>query len=429
MGHGPEEFPVSEDSNNARDVEQAPESTKTATPEAVRPAPPPRRGGGVAWLALLLALGVAGWQGWVWWQDSRDDVAADEARAGTQRLEGKLAQLESRLQALESAQSRLHDETGSLRTRLGDGERVNRSLREEVLGIGERAVLLEDAVARLAERRLEGQAALRLDEAESLLRMAYERQRLFHDRDGALAALRLADATLAAVESAQLVNLRQTLRREIAELASTADVDRPALARRLHDLRGIVARLPEADPLAAADADEPVAPSLADRLGSALSKLISVRRIGPEAEFERFPAEARRAAVALEIELLRSSLATRDDEGWRRGCERVSHLLAGGFDEAAPALATAREIVTELSAATLVPQAAAPEMTLRELRNLRAMRSLVRDVVPAATGRSAAEPRPAPGVDADEDDDEGQFELEDDDDAPGVPFDEDEDEA
>ena len=37
-------------------------------PFANEPAKPSRRGGGVAWLALLLAIGVAGFNGWQWWQ-------------------------------------------------------------------------------------------------------------------------------------------------------------------------------------------------------------------------------------------------------------------------------------------------------------------------------------------------------------------------
>ncbi|HRQ66823.1 MAG TPA: hypothetical protein PKZ76_18480, partial [Xanthomonadaceae bacterium] len=99
-----------------------------------------------------------------------------------------------------------------------------------------------------------------------------------------------------------------------------------------------------------------------------------------------------RAAAAPEIELLRASLAARDDEGWRRGTERVGHLLSEGFDPNVATLATARDIVSELSAARLVPAAPAPESTLRELGNLRAMRSLVR----------APPPSPAPALEAPE---------------------------
>jgi uroporphyrin-III C-methyltransferase len=406
MGRHHEESAVSEESDKVEAKAAAPPPRPDKAGAAERPPaqaePPPqptaapRRGGGIAWLALLVALGALGWQWWL----TRAEAPALAPPQDLGLIDEHLELLETRMQALEAELARLVQEQGSLRNRLSDSERIHRSLREEVLGVGERAGLLEDAVARLAERRLEGQAALRLDEAESLLRLAYERQRLVQDRDGALAALRVADATLAAIDSPQLVNLRQTLRREIAELAAVPQIDHAALSRRLDDLRGLVARLPEAPDDAPEGEPDDAAAALLDRLGAALSRVVSVRRIGPEAELERFPSEARRASLMLEIALLRASLAATDTEGWQRGTERLGLLLATGFDSASPLLASAREIVSELGAARLVSAAPAPEQTLRELRNLRAMRSLVRDPAPVAAPADVAtdiddDPEPA----------------------------------
>ncbi len=406
---------MSEDSNNPNGVDPATEIPRAATHSIEATPAAPRRGNGVAWLALLLALGAAGWLGWQWWEGQRDAGEQDRARVDAALLEEQIEFLENRLQLLEGEQSRLAADIGGLRTRVGDNERINRSLREEMLGVGERAALVEDTVARLAERRLEGTAALRLDEAESLLRIAYERQRLFQDRDGALAALRLADATLTTIESAQLVNLRQTLRREISELTAVSDIDRAALARRLDDLRGVVARLPDARPQGTADSTAPAAPTLIERLSAALTRVVSVRRIGADAELERFPTEARRAGLTLEIELMRTSLAARDDEAWQRGVNRMQVLLAEGFEPTAQSLGAAREIVAELSAARLVEAAPAPDAALRELSNLRAMRSLTAD--PAPLPQAAPQEDSAPETDEPVED-EIEPEPDDDEDAP-----------
>jgi uroporphyrin-3 C-methyltransferase len=382
MGGMQQESSVSEDprpepagGDSAKKAASEPESSRLHAPERE----PPRRSGGPAWLALLLALALAGWQAWDWWL-ARDQGQRDaQVDSGIGLLTEQVEILERRLESLESEQQRLTGDAGSLRNRLADIERLQRSLREEVLGVGERAGLLEDAVARLAERRLEGQAALRLDEAESLLRLAHQRQRLAGDRETALAALRLADHALAGIESAQLVTLRQTLRREIADLESARDIDIPALARRLDDLRGMLARLPEARPEDAGRGEDDTPATLAERLGAALARVVTVRRIGPEAALEDFPVEVRRAGLALEIELMRAALAARDDEAWQRGSQRLERLLAEGFDESAPLLASARGLVADLAAARLAPAIEAPELALRELRNLRAMRSIARD--------------------------------------------------
>lgn len=411
---------MSEDSNKPRAEE---ESTVTnppgsATRQAPVGTPPERRGGGTALLALLVALAALAWQGWQWFQEDPGAARETAALSEAQRLQEHLELLEGRLQTLETEHARRGGDLDSLRSRLGDGERINRSLREEVLGLAERAGLLEESVARLAERRLEGQAALRLDEAESLLRMAFERQALFQDRSGAVAALRLADATLAAVESSQLVNLRQTLRREISALEAAPQVDRPALARRLDDLRSLVARLPEPGPAAVDAGAESPAPTLSERLGWALSKVVSVRRMGPEAEFERFPVEVRRASLLLEIELMRANLAAADDPGWQRGSERIAQLLVAGFDDSAVELASARAIAAELGAARLRTTADAPDLTLRELRNLRAMHNLTRgSAAPAPPPAPAAQDQPAV-VAGDDDDVEDDADERDDDPEP-----------
>ena len=73
--------------------QSAPEFDPFAEAEA-KPARP--RGGGrlLGGLALLVALAVAGWNGWTWWQAQQDAASATD-------LEAALAQLRSSQAALE----------------------------------------------------------------------------------------------------------------------------------------------------------------------------------------------------------------------------------------------------------------------------------------------------------------------------------------
>ena len=77
--------------------------------------------------------------------------------------------------------------------------------------MGERAALLEDAVARLADNRLRGEVMLRLNEAEFLLLLGEERLRLFGDVPAAIQAYNLSEAALASLDDPVLATLRQTL--------------------------------------------------------------------------------------------------------------------------------------------------------------------------------------------------------------------------
>src|SRR3546814_5792065 len=56
--------------------------------------------------------------------------------------------------------------------RLQQADTTNRVLRDELLGIGQRAALLEDSVSQLADPERYGAQALRLDELELVLGLA-----------------------------------------------------------------------------------------------------------------------------------------------------------------------------------------------------------------------------------------------------------------
>src|SRR5687767_1357991 len=121
------------------------EVTDSATPAPSRPpssGPRPAGSGlgGVAAVLAVAALTLAGYSAWRVVEFERNvGVRADALREAQADLQRKTTQLELATERLRA------DVENNLR-RFGDVEAVNKSLREEILGLGERAKLLEDAM-------------------------------------------------------------------------------------------------------------------------------------------------------------------------------------------------------------------------------------------------------------------------------------------
>ena len=115
-------------------------------------------------------------------------------------------------------------------------------LRDELLGIGQRAALLEDSVAKLADPERHGAQALRLDEVELLLSQGQQRLQIAGDLDGARRAYALAGGVLDGIDDPAYLSLRQALAQERAALdALGAD---PQVQSRWHDSKPSPRSLP-----------------------------------------------------------------------------------------------------------------------------------------------------------------------------------------
>ncbi|MEG3049837.1 MAG: uroporphyrinogen-III C-methyltransferase, partial [Thermomonas sp.] len=155
------------------------------------------------WLLLLVVLAAAGGVGWWQWQ------ARDQQRQSL--AEQQRAALDARVESLRQLQR-------TQAQRLQQAEATNRVLRDELLGIGQRAALLEDSVSKLADPDRHGAQAMRLDEIELLLGIGQQRLRLDDDIDGARRALALAAPLLDGLDDPAYLNLRQALAQEQAAL-------------------------------------------------------------------------------------------------------------------------------------------------------------------------------------------------------------------
>ena len=342
---------------------------RASRPAAARPAPRTRGGGSLA-LALLLsliALAASGYIGWRQWQQEQGR-AADSAG---------VSNLQQRVGTLETTLTTLGDQRSSLNQRLDDAAQVNRSLREELLGQGERTRQLEDAVAKLAEKSLSGHDAMLLDETESLLRMGAERYTLFHDAQGAAAAYALADQTLAAVNDGAFGGLRQSINAEREALAKSQPASQAGALQQLTALRGELAMLP----LKPIDAPEAAATQdVWSRIGHALAGVISVKRDNG-APLAVADARFARELAALDLAQAQAALLAYDSKAYLAALQRVDASLSSQFDGSAPSVRQARDTLRQL--ASQLPANAPVQLgaALAELRNLRAVHALS----PAAT--------------------------------------------
>jgi uroporphyrin-3 C-methyltransferase len=371
-------------------ISDDPAPDATFPPPAGAPPPltaAPRRRGGFGWL-LLIVLIIAGALAWWFWSRLQD---SERRAAGWQQ---QAAELQLSIEDLQAGIDRLARGQKALETRAADNSATNKVLREELLGMGERASLLEDAVARLADNRLRGEVMLRLNEAEFLLLLGEERLRLFGDVASAIQAYTLVDAALAGLDDPVLATLRQTLAQEILALRSVPVDPRPAARAQLAQLGAELVDLPpsRAGEVATTDATD-------SRLMRLLSQLVTVRRVS-ERDVVLGPVqrETMLAALRLQLELAQAALARPDPAAYDHALEQAERLAARLFDAGDQRVAKLRDGLRALRDTRLVPELPVLGATLQELRGLRATRSIggsERALPPIETPAAPTEETPA----------------------------------
>ena len=298
------------------------------------------------WALFALLLVVAGMFGWQHWQ----------AREQQQRslAEQQRTALDARVDMLLQAQR-------AQAQRLQQAEATNRVLRDELLGIGQRAALLEDSVSKLADPDRHGAQSLRLDEIELLLGIGQQRLRLDDDIDGARRALALAAPLLDGLDDPAYLNLRQTLAQEQAALqALGADP-------RIH-ANALLERI--ADGIAGSAPPQP-APSLREPWYQRLLGRLVHRQPTASAGLQQRPdRDAALAALQVEFSLARAAVERRDTAGFHNALTRIDgwlqRLLAGSAG-----LPQKRRLLAELQALPLRMESPLAGTSLQQLRALR----------------------------------------------------------
>lgn len=319
-------------------------------PSPPPPAPPPRRsraGGLLLFLLLALALAAVaalGWQRWQARQARLDAAAAAQRQALVERMDA--------LSQRQRAQGQ----------RLQQAEATNRLLRDELLGIGQRAALLEDSVSKLADPDRHGAQALRLDEIELVLAIGQQRLRLDRDLDGARRALALAAPLLDGIQDPAYLSLRQTLAQERAALDALGP-DPRARARTL--LARVEAGL-EAAPRAATDAGSARLPWYR----RVLDRLVRVQPSAGAGLRRGADRDAALAAAQVELSLARAAVERRDAAALAQALARIGdwqrRLLADS-----PALPAQAGLLATLRTLPLAAESPLAGSTLQQLRALR----------------------------------------------------------
>ena len=269
---------------------------------ADRPVPPRRRSTALAWLLVLVVLLLAGGFGWHHWQGQR----AQQAQAASAEHE--------RAQALDERLDALRRDQRAQTARLQQAEATNRLLRDEVLGLGQRAALVEDTVHKLSDPARSGAQALRLDEVELLLAQGQQRLLLAGDLDGARRAYALAAQLLDGVADPAWLNLRQALTQERAALDALGGDPRAVAAGRLEAFATALPSLPQQAPAAAG------AQAWWER---AFARIVEVRPSADAVAVEPADRAAGLAALRLEFTLAHAAAERRDADGYRAALARA----------------------------------------------------------------------------------------------------------
>lgn len=363
---------------------------------------------GAAWLALLLALAVAGYNGFQWWQARAAAAEGVDIQRSVTRLQSQLTAARNRIDSLESslaedqgadtaaALSTLRAELTGMNAQLAaSGARIDEA--EAGLDAAQAALLilqqrldgLETAVAALAARTDAPGQGLDVAEVGYLLRLAEERLGLFADIASAEAALAMADAQLAALENP----LYQPVRRRIAEARQALQVveipDAAALAARLSALQDQVAALPfpgEQAPRVISTGDAET--GVWQRIKAALAPLVTVRRRTDDAPLGLADQDLLRQALWLQLESARLALMRGDDAAWQQSLARAKATLENEFDARARAVRSASGALQEMQSVSL--QVDVPDIS-RAWDQLRLLRGGQVDALPAAQDDGPAE--------------------------------------
>lgn len=318
---------------------------------------PARRSFGVlGWLLLLLVVAALGAGGWYAWRTLRT-APVEGPDLSPEALDARLLDAEQAVVTLRRTQQGLDQRLTDTTARTG-------LLRDEVLGVGQRAAILEDSLRELSTQAREGREALRLDEAELLLSLAQARLDVAGDLPGAIRATTMARDTLEPLIDPQFISLRQTLGQELAALNALPADPRSLASGELDALQASLPRLASRAPGA------PPATGTGSGWQRLLDAIVQVRPSSSQDLISPADRATGEAALGLELALARIALDRRDQAGFRAALVRIDQWLQRLYAEDA-ALRERRERLARLGELDLVPDLPMSGSGLQQLRDLR----------------------------------------------------------
>lgn len=337
---------------------QAPAAEDIAeTPAAEPEAGARQRGGrGLAWLAVLLALGALGGGYGLWDQlDKQRAAALHETQVLQTRIEQLTAQQQDTVASLGQATSALEQLRGDTR-------------------------LLGDALEKMNERLGRDRHAWVLAEADYLLQMANRRLLLERDVAGAVAAMTAADQRLALLNDPLLTRVHAQLSEELRALRAlpVLDVDGitlelGALSKGVDDLVLAGAPREEQDAVVAEEEDAGWR-GFVRNVWSDIRSLVVIRRHDAGSLPLTTPDQRLllRQNLRLKLETARLSLLRGHGPAYRAALQEADGWVERFYDAKSPATVGMREALARLAVIDIAPPLPAIDQSLHALREVSA---------------------------------------------------------
>lgn len=266
---------------------------------------------GYVLLMLILFIAVAGVSYWRYVMPQNGKAGADLSPA----------MLDQRLLRAEQTIAQLEHQRDTLQQRLTESSNRTNLLRDEVLGVTERAGFIEDSIRDLSGSERSAQDTLHLNEAELLLTIANERWILNGDVNSTVQATELASQAINAMKGPQWVNLRQTIAQEL--LAFRALGPDPRLTAK-GELDALEAALPQYTPASGQSSAAQQSEHGATRL---LNALIRIQPTGQQTLITPSDRHAAKTALELEIANARMALHLRHSAEFKASVVRINQWL------------------------------------------------------------------------------------------------------
>ena len=320
----------------------------------------------IATLALLIALGAAGFTAWQTYELRRAKTELDL------ELARKLAEIETIGSDARRVSGDARDAVRETESRIG-------RIEAQLVGLQNQRLALESLYQDLSQSRDEWTLA----EVEQILLVASQQLQLAGNVKAALIALEAADARLARSDRPQLTQLRRVIAEDIERLKSSPFVDVTGIGLKLER---IIARVGEM-PLAMETRPETTEPAVArsaaegwrqmiDELWNDLLTLVPIERIDASEAPLLAPDQSFFLRENLKLRLLgaRLSLLARDQATFRADLEAASDWLQRYFDSEATAVASSAAAIDELSKSDIVIDLPDVGASLDAVRNYRLVR-------------------------------------------------------
>jgi len=346
----------------------------------------PKRGNGVAWLALLvstIALAAVAFIEIENWLATDDDSSEIDNGARIEGLDRRIDESNTALAALESRLGQITHPDYS-----ADIDGLKRDVEDQLRllsSLPSRMTSIEDSVASLAGISAGARQTFLLAEAEYYLQIANAQLQLANNPHLASLALGMADERVTTLSDPALTAIRRAISDELAALEVMKKPDLEGATLTLASLARVVESLPlariaaENDAVVEDDTEQSGVDRAWDSVKEAMSGLVKVTPpdeaklalVSPDAEYFL------RNNLALQLQSARLALLRGEQAIFEQTLDDTSALLNSYFDTSSVEVASAQLTISEIRSSVFTASAPDISESLRLLRQYRTLSETV----------------------------------------------------